>query len=504
MSKIKNYWLGLPIGSKMKAFILLLLLVVFIAAGFNMYTIQFSVVDVNEILEEISKCENAQDAMKNEEAAFQVFVRSPSKESLSDLNNAAVRSLSSISLLPYDYEEIGAERFARTWRVKNAYQNYSSQRDLICASFSDSSVPDSEQEWVDRLYQVYDMQSYLSSYLQSLSQLTVDYASDVYDLKYPMIQSIPYFQAIFFLLLILVSLSFVGYLTRTILTPIEKLASASRSISQGQLEENDIQVSNRDELGELVDSFNRMKHATRKNIQTLEENQQLAEQLHKEALERAEMEKRLETTRMDLLQSQIKPHFLFNTLNTISGMAELEDAEKTDSMIRSLSRLFRYNLHTTDQFVSFSQELEVVRDYLYLQQMRFGDRVQYELPDPSDPQAASFGSIMVPVFLLQPLVENAVIHGIAKKEQGGRITISTEQTDDAFKIRVADTGVGMDPDTLDGLMSTLRGEPSDVHVGIGIGNLYKRLETLYGPDSMRISSTAGEGTQVDITIPIRM
>ena len=504
MSKIKNYWLGLPIGSKMKAFILLLLLVVFIAAGFNMYTIQFSVVDVNEILEEISKCENAQDAMKNEEAAFQVFVRSPSKESLSDLNNAAVRSLSSISLLPYDYEEIGAERFARTWRVKNAYQNYSSQRDLICASFSDSSVPDSEQEWVDRLYQVYDMQSYLSSYLQSLSQLTVGYASDVYDLKYPMIQSIPYFQAIFFLLLILVSLSFVGYLTRTILTPIEKLASASRSISQGQLEETDIQVSNRDELGELVDSFNRMKHATKKNIQTLEENQRLAEQLHKEEMERAEMEKRLETTRMDLLQSQIKPHFLFNTLNTISGMAELEDAEKTDSMIRSLSRLFRYNLHTTDQFVSFSQELEVVRDYLYLQQMRFGDRVQYELPDPSDPQASSFGSIMVPVFLLQPLVENAVIHGIAKKEQGGRITISTEQTDDAFKIRVADTGVGMDPDTLDGLMSTLRGEPSDVHVGIGIGNLYKRLETLYGPDSMRISSTAGEGTQVDITIPIRM
>ena len=504
MSKFRNYWLGLPIGSKMKAFIVLLLLVVLIAAGFNIYTIQFSVGDVNRILEEISQCESAQDAMTNEEAAFQVFVRDPSIENLSALNRASVHTLSSISLLPYDYEEIGAERFARTWRVKNAYQNYSSQRDLICASFSDSSVPDSEQEWVDRLYQVYDMQSYLSSYLQSLSQLTVDYASDVYDLKYPMIQSIPYFQAIFFLLLILVSFSFVGYLTRTILTPIEKLASASRSISQGQLEETDIQVSNRDELGELVDSFNHMKHATKKNIQTLEENQRLAEQLHKEEMDRAEMEKRLETTRMDLLQSQIKPHFLFNTLNTISGMAELEDAEKTDSMIRSLSRLFRYNLHTTDQFVSFSQELEVARDYLYLQRMRFGDRVQYELPDPTAPESAVFGSTMVPVFLLQPLVENAVIHGIAKKEQGGKITISTEQTDDAFHIQVSDTGVGMDPDTLQGLMSALRGEPSDVRVGIGIGNLYKRLETLYGPGSMQISSTAGEGTQVNITIPIRM
>ena len=420
MSKFRNYWLGLPIGSKMKAFILLLLLVVFIAAGFNMYTIQFSVVDVNELLEEISKCENAQDAMKNEEAAFQVFVRAPSKESLSDLNNAAGRSLSTLSLLPYDYDEIGAERFAWTWRVKNAYRNYSSRRDLICSALSDrsGSEPASEQEWVDQLYQVYDMQSYLSGYLQSLSQLTVEYASDVYNLKYPMFQSIPYFQAILSLILIIASFSLVRMLTGTILTPIQKLASASRSISQGQLEETDIQVSNRDELGELVDSFKSMKHATRKNIQTLEENQRLAEQLHKEALERAEMEKRLETTRMDLLQSQIKPHFLFNTLNSISGMAEIEDAEVTDSMIRSLSRLFRYNLHTSDQFVSLSQELEVARDYLYLQKMRFGDRVQYEvLPEPGSSEAQKLGDINVPVFLLQPLVENAVLHGIAKKEQ---------------------------------------------------------------------------------------
>ena len=102
MSKIRNYWLGLPIGSKMKAFILLLLLVVFIASGFNVYTIQFSVVDVNNILREISQCENAQDAMTSEAAAFLVYARDPSEESLSDLNKAAVRSFSAISLLPYD------------------------------------------------------------------------------------------------------------------------------------------------------------------------------------------------------------------------------------------------------------------------------------------------------------------------------------------------------------------------------------------------------------------
>ena len=511
MSKIKSHWLSLPIGSKMRGFVILLLLAIVSSVGFNLYTLRFSVGDVSQNLREISRCEAAQDAMSAEASAFRAFVSTPSEENLNMLTQSVVHCNSSIRLLPFAYEEIGAERYARTWRVRNAYQNYSLQRDYIrdrLLSYGNvyniASALEEDGDAVDLLYQVYDMQNYLAEYLSDVSQLTVDNAGNMFDMKYPMLQSIPYFQAIISIVLVLVAFSFLGLFTGTIVTPVQKLAAASRSISRGQLGGEDVTVDNKDELGELVESFNRMKHATERSIRTLEENQQLADQLHREAMERSEMEKRLETARMDLLQSQIKPHFLFNTLNSISGMAEIEEAEVTDSMIRSLSRLFRYNLHTTDQFVSFSQELEVVRDYLYLQQMRFGDRVQYELPDPSDPQAASFGSIMVPVFLLQPLVENAVIHGIAKKEQGGRITISTEQTDDAFKIRVADTGVGMDPDTLDGLMSALRGEPSDVHVGIGIGNLYKRLETLYGPDSMRISSTAGEGTQVDITIPIRM
>ncbi len=510
MSKIKNYWLGLPIGSKMRAFILLLLLVLSIATGFNMYTIRFSVGDVNQLLREIAQCANAQEAMRAEEDAFRAYVRTPSDEARKELDQAVIHSESSISLLPYNYEAIGPDRFARTWRIRNAYKNYEKQRDSISgmlsvysASYSIASALEDDPAMLALLYEVYDMQSYLDGYLQSLSQLTVDHAGDLYNLKYPMLQSIPYFQVILSVVLLLAAISFVGMLTGAIVTPIQALAKASRHISQGRLEDADVVVSNRDELGELVESFNRMKTATRKNIQTLEENQRLADQLHKEALERAQMEKRLESTRMDLLQSQIKPHFLFNTLNTISGMAELEEAETTDRMIRSLSRLFRYNLHTTDQFVALSQEMQVARDYLYLQKMRFGDRVQYELiPEPGSAQAGEVGDIMVPVFLLQPLVENAVIHGIAKKESGGKITVCADKSQDILRIRVSDTGAGIAPDALHGLISALRGENSDVHVGIGLGNLYQRLRALYGGDSLQISSVPGEGTQIDITIPL--
>ena len=510
MAKFKSYWLSLPIGSKMRVFILPLLLVMVSSVGFNLYTLRFSVGDVSQNLKEISRCETAQDAMNAESDAFRLYVSTPSEDNLGILTQAVNHCSSSISLLPFEYGEIGPERYARTWRVRNTYQSYSRERDRIRDrlmtygnAYNIASALEEDKDTVDLLYDVYDMQSYLTEYLSVVSQLTVDNASRLFDMKYPMLQSIPYFQAMISIVLMLCAFSFAGLFTSAIVSPVQKLAAASRSISQGQLGEADVSVDNKDELGELVESFNRMKHATERSIRTLEENQQLAEQLHKEAIERAEMEKRLDAARMDLLQSQIKPHFLFNTLNSISGMAEIEEAEVTESMIRSLSHLFRYNLHTTDQFVAFSQELEVSRDYLYLQKMRFGDRVEYALiPEPGSREAEALGDIQVPVFLLQPLIENAVIHGIAPKEQGGKIIVRAEKTDDALHIEVSDTGIGMDPETLQGLRDKLKGEPSDVHVGIGIGNLYQRLNTLYGEGSLQISSEAGEGTQVLVTIPL--
>ena len=103
MSKLKNYWLRLSIGSKMRVFILLLLLVIVIAAGFNFYTLQFSVGDVSQILEEISCCETAQDAMRAEEEAFRAYVRTPSEDNLEILDQAVTHSQSTIFLLPYEY-----------------------------------------------------------------------------------------------------------------------------------------------------------------------------------------------------------------------------------------------------------------------------------------------------------------------------------------------------------------------------------------------------------------
>ncbi|MBP3879143.1 MAG: histidine kinase, partial [Lachnospiraceae bacterium] len=257
---------------------------------------------------------------------------------------------------------------------------------------------------------------------------------------------------------------------------------------------------------------------------------------------------------------QMDPHFLFNTLNTIAGMAELEEAETTEKMIRSLSSIFRYNLQTTAQFAALSREMKVVRDYMYLQQMRFGDRIRYEeeIARDVDPDRVS-----VPALIIQPLVENAVIHGLSHTVEGGKVCISirrTEETNGRFiVIRIEDTGEGMDEETLlkvraeieaggrpvrmgttaqgklpertgagtpeehssDEIPGENGSEPKEKsveaehaagaesenelrkerRVGIGLGNVAWRIRDVYKDGNMTIESRKGEGTVVTLFIP---
>ena len=293
------------------------------------------------------------------------------------------------------------------------------------------------------------------------------------------------------------------------LLPKDEATERYRTLQEVLKEEALLQTRIRvhDELGELVAAFNKMKHAARNNIETLQENQRLSEKLHQEELDRTVMAKQLETIRLDLLQSQINPHFLFNTLNTISGMAQIEDAETTDKMIRALSGIFRYNLHTVEQFVSLSQELSVSDDYMYLQKMRFGDRLTYSVKT----DGVDTDQIMVPVFLLQPIIENAVNHGVIKKEQGGHVETRVRLEDGNVHITVEDDGVGMSDDAYRKLMEDLEKAASpgfaaaapkeERHVGIGLGNIYQRIHQIYREGQMLITTKEGEGTRIEIILP---
>ncbi|MGN0373734.1 MAG: sensor histidine kinase [Enterocloster sp.] len=470
-------------------FAAMLILVMGLSVVFNIHIVNFVLKNFNEILEDNSRCHDLQEAFNQEVKAFDVYVRQQDEENRQTYLDACRRTEACIAALPYDYSRIGAERYARTWNVKNSYETYCEQRDQIF------EIDPAGQKFIKGLYQIYNCQEYLQEYCRRLVQATLAAGNSDYQKQVSTLNSMPYLILAFSVMTVVCVMLLTRLLSDTMIQPLIRLAYSSRKIAKNDFSEPDYEIKNKDEVGELVQAFHKMKHATEGYINTLKKNHEMAELLHKEELERMDMEKQLDIARLELLKNQINPHFLFNTLNTIACMANLEDAATTEKMITSMSNLFRYNLKTTEQIVPLSQELKVVEDYMYIQKMRFGERIRFGISLKVEP-----GKFFVPAFTLQPLAENAIIHGISKKEQGGRVFIRIWEKEEGLMISVADTGIGMEEKRREELELAMKGRRT-AKVGIGLGNIYKRIHTMYRNGELKIYSRAGKGTVIQMMIP---
>ena len=286
-------------------------------------------------------------------------------------------------------------------------------------------------------------------------------------------------------------------MNKSITEPVLKLANASRRIAANDFNVDDVAANNQDELGELIVAFNKMKYATGEYIGALEERRVALDKLHAKELETLEAEKQLDAMNLELLKNQINPHFLFNTLNVIGGMANLEGAATTEQMIAALSSLFRYNLKHQEKEVLLSQELKVASDYMYLQKMRFGERVKYIVDC-----KVNADNVMVPTFTLQPIIENCIIHGISPKVEGGVVAVEVSMQDGKLLITISDTGSGIDKELLEEIRGSL-GDKQTSTMGIGMGNIYRRIKAMYTDADMRVHSILGKGTRVTIILPYR-
>ena len=201
-----------------------------------------------------------------------------------------------------------------------------------------------------------------------------------------------------------------------------------------------------------------------------------------------EQERLLLQARMEALQSQINPHFLFNTLNSVSSLVRF-DPDKARDMIVKLANILRRLLRVKgDSFVALQEEFQFIDDYLDIEQVRFGTD---KLKIVKELQQSSL-DVVVPTMILQPLVENSIKHGLAPKIEGGSITLRSRVHDGLVVIEVADDGVGMLP-----------GGAEPAGSGIGMANVKERLAVLYGDAAkMEIDSQRGKGTLVRITIPV--
>lgn len=295
---------------------------------------------------------------------------------------------------------------------------------------------------------------------------------------------------IWLLLLITVVLLLATYwFSLSITRPIHQLTKAANELSQGSFSRR-IEVKSNDEIAFLAKTFDEMRININDLILEIQQKAQLEHELQQSKL-------LLKESQLRTLQSQINPHFLFNTLNTLSKRAYLDGAEETSDLLVSVAGLLRYNLKRVDRSVTLLEEMVVLNQYMEIQKARFTDRLYFN----SDIDESCL-YVKIPGLTLQPIIENAVIHAIEPEEDGGTIWFRIKQDGPWIIIEIEDNGKGMSQEKIEAL---LQGHivPKEGHsTGIGFQNVVKRLYLFYGiEDLVSIESNEGQGTKVVIQIP---
>ncbi|MCR5195061.1 MAG: sensor histidine kinase [Pseudobutyrivibrio sp.] len=494
MKKLNSFWAKVKIKDKIKLFTGSVFLTIIIAIAFDFVLIKLFVIDVNDIMDDNSKSGEIIAAIDRERDCFGAYINTDSDENKTELKESMEDTKKAIDALKLDYTHLGENRYAQLFSLKTCYDVYCEDRDEILAGGMDKKT------YVAKLYSVYNMQDYLYSYSQKFVDMTLKESNGAYKEIIPRVYAVPIIAITLSLILFSAVFEISRMMYKSITEPVLMLANASRRIAANDFFIPDVHSDNKDELGELVAAFNKMKYATGEYIMALEKRREALDQLHAQEVQTLEVEKQLDAMNLELLKNQINPHFLFNTLNVIDGMANLEGAKTTEQMIKALSSIFRYNLKNQDIEVPLSKELKVASDYMYLQKMRFGDRVKYVEKCTLDAE-----KVLVPTFTLQPLIENSIIHGISPKVEGGYVFVDVLRQEDYLILSVTDTGKGIDKETLDKIRRSLEGqEIEDESMGIGMGNINGRIKAMYPDATMEIDSIDGEGTSIKITIPYRI
>jgi len=221
--------------------------------------------------------------------------------------------------------------------------------------------------------------------------------------------------------------------------------------------------------------------------------------LVRETKERIMLQEKVKNLDLKRMQAQMSPHFLFNTLNSVARLAMIESAPRTEELICKLAEFLRYSLKSSEELPKLEREIDNVYRYLFIQKIRFGDRLSYRLDIES-----SLLDYRIPYMTLQPLVENSIIHGLEVKKEGGRILVSgkkTSQTD--MIISIIDDGVGFDAQTLE-LFNQDR-EISFNPQALGLLNTQARIRYLFGGKyGLKVESIPNKTTSVHVTLPLKL
>lgn len=291
----------------------------------------------------------------------------------------------------------------------------------------------------------------------------------------------------------------ISRLVKYISRPIHLLAEASNNIKKNVYNTVPEKQYKIEDFNILISNFNIMTLTIANSINDIKEKSILERKLLLSEKKNLEIANSLNNAQIQIMQNQINPHFLFNSLNTLTSLARIERADKTKALIEDLSKILRYGLKKTNNLVSIKEELEILNTYLRVQKIRYEEKIDYQIECEKE-----LNQIQIPAMLLQPLVENCIVHGLEEKTGHGNISIIIEKIDDKMiKIEVSDNGKGINEKNLNLIRSQIdkTSEYSSEKSKNGLLNVLYRIK-LFSPEAViLIESSEGEGTSIKFSIP---
>lgn len=344
----------------------------------------------------------------------------------------------------------------------------------------------------DRLF------SYINSYIYSLNSRQLQCNSHNYEalftsLKYSETANLTILCMTSALVTLLVFL-----LTRGITDPLQRLAEAAEQVANGSLVAEVSGPVTNDEVGIVTAAFNQMVVSLKDNMEQARQRIALESAMKEKQLL---MEAHLKDTQLKYLQSQINPHFLFNTLNACAQLAMLEGADRTYTYVQNVADFYRYNVRKKDGVATLAEEIGLVNNYIYIINVRFSGEIHFikEIEE-------GVTDVPMPAMILQPLVENSINHGLRDVEWKKKIWLSVYRENDRICVSVRDNGIGISPEQTQSILNNdLNGNGLQEHTtGVGLRNVIGRLRLFYNRDDvMEITSTgSGMGTEVAVFIPV--
>jgi Predicted signal transduction protein with a C-terminal ATPase domain len=361
----------------------------------------------------------------------------------------------------------------------------------------------------DSDYKLTDAADLTNKYLRSLMSQNITWGSERYKIIHRQTKKIEFIAYLLALVIALLSITFCINFSMGITQPLEQIVKNAEKIAGGNFKVAAVQTESNDELQIIARVFNRMSRNIHDSFHEIQEKVKLERQLKEEKMRNLEVTNLLRESEIQILQSQMNPHFLYNTLNAISQVAILEDATETGDLIKAVARLLRYNLRSLDRPVTIQDEVDNIKEYIYIMGVRYGERIHCELS-----VSGNLEKYLIPCMILQPLIENAYLHGVSGlMKQKGEILVNIIDEGDQLSIIVSDNGVGIPAEKLQQVLNgsacencvettAVKTSQAD-STGLGLVNIRKRLRLFYRKDNLlTIASQPGMGTQVTLKLPL--